>query len=109
MLLTVLRRTGNDLAPVFLGFLPRQGATAKGEQGGHESKNTLAKSHAILLRLFEASAPNRESSPPSGGALGRSIFETAFQRKGDGPLDYSNRETRQSDRAGAKGANDVCG
>jgi hypothetical protein len=81
---------------------------AKGEQGRHESKNTLAKSHAILLRLFEASAPSREtcSLTALGRCFGKIFFRDCLQRKGGGPLDYSNRETRQSDRAGAKGAND---
>jgi len=93
MLLTVFGRTRNRLAPVLLWRLRAPCPTAKEEEGRQESENTLAKSHAILLRWFEARAPSRDSrSLTAFGQCFATIlnFQTAFQRKGDGPLDYSN-------------------
>src|SRR2546429_9194750 len=59
MLLTVFGRTRNRLAPVLLWRLRAPCPTAKEEEGAQETENTLAKSHTIFLRRFEARAPGR--------------------------------------------------
>src|SRR5882762_5039513 len=53
VLFPVIRRTRNDLALALLWRLSGQCPTAKGGEGCHQNKNTLANSHTILLELFE--------------------------------------------------------